>query len=183
MNREEKQEQIERLREVFQGNPTGFLTGFSGLKVEQLNNLRNLLRKEGIGYQVVKNSLAKKALKGTELEGGLEKMLEGPTALAYTAEEPAKPAKILKAFSKDNDKLIVKGGYMYGSVFGQKDLDRVAALPGKNELRSAVLSAIIGVPRGLVTVFNEVPASFVRLINARREALEKGEAPAVAAEG
>lgn len=157
---------------MFRQSTSGFLTGFSGLKVEQLNGLRNLLRKEGISYQVIKNSLAKKALEGTDLEA-LSKLLEGPTAMAYTAaDEPSKPAKILKGFARDNDKLVFKGGYLYGQVFGSQDLDRIASLPGRDELRGMLLGAMLGVPRGLLTLFNEVPSSFLRLIEARRKELE-----------
>lgn len=172
MNREEKHQQIEQLRQLFLENSSAFLTSFSGLKVEELNGLRSQLRKEGIGYQVIKNTLAKKALEGTGLEG-LSKLLEGPTAMAFTSEEPAKPAKILRSFARDNEKLVVKGGYLHGEVFGAADVERIASLPGRDELRAMVLGALIGVPRGILTLFNEVPAGFVRLIDARRAELEK----------
>ncbi|MDY0058462.1 MAG: 50S ribosomal protein L10 [Myxococcota bacterium] len=179
MNREEKQQEIEHLRQVFQGSVAGVLTGFRGQTVEEVNKLRSDLRKAGVSYQVIKNSLAKKAIAGTEL-ADLAAMLEGPTALAYTAADAAVPAKILKGFCKDTDKVTVKGGYVDGKLFGAADLDRIASLPTRDEARATVLGLFNGVPRGLVTLFHEVPSSFVRVLEARRTELEKG-APEAAA--
>lgn len=172
MNREEKQQEIEHLRAVFSGSVSGVLTEFRGLTVEEVNKLRSNLRSAGVTYQVIKNTLAKKAIQGTSL-AGLASSLEGPTALAFTATDAAGPAKVLKAFIKENKKVSVKGGFVDGTPFPASDLDRVAALPTRDEVRSMLLGLLGGVPRGLVTLFNEVPASFVRVIEARRVELEK----------
>lgn len=178
MNREDKQHEIEHLRQVFSGSVSGVLTEFRGLTVEEVNKLRSELRKAGVSYQVIKNTLAKKAIQGTNL-AGLFPMLEGPTALAYTVSDAAGPAKVLKTFTKENNKVSVKGGFVDGTPFPASDLDRVAALPTRDEIRSMLLGLLSGVPRGVVTLFNEVPASFARVIEARRVKLEQpAEEPA-----
>jgi len=172
VNRDQKQTEIEELHEAFGKASAAYLTNFTGIRVEALNKLRVELNQIGVSYRVVKNTLARKALQGTNLTE-LGSMFEGPTAVAFATDDPVAPAKVLKAYRKDNEKLVVKGGYLDGRIFGASDLDAIAALPGRDELRSAVLSVIIGVPRGIVTILNEIPTGFVRVLDARREQLEE----------
>jgi len=175
VDRETKKAQIAELHGMF-GNASGaYLTGFSGLTVEEVNELRGEFRKVDVSYRVVKNTLARKALEGTPL-AELASMFEGPTAVALSDADPVAPAKVLKAFIKDHECLSCKGGYLDGELFGAEDLDRIAALPGRDDLRSMLLSLVVGVPRGIVTIFGEVPAGFVRVIEARRKELEEPEA-------
>ena len=171
MDRETKKSQVADLHEAFSKASGAYLTSFSGLTVEDLNLLRSEFRKVNVSYRVVKNTLARKALEGTPL-AELASLFEGPTAVALSEEDPVAPAKVLKAYRKDHEKLEVKGGYLDGELFGTGDLDRIAALPGRDELRSMVLSVLVGVPRGVVTVLHEVPTGFVRVLEARREQLE-----------
>ncbi len=174
MRKEDKSKLIEQLHAELKDAQAAYLTGFSGLTVGEMNALRVEFKKQGVSYRVVKNTLARKALEGTPLEE-LSKLFQGPTALAYTTDDPVVPAKIIKNFMKDNEKLEFKGGYLDGEVFGPDALERIASLPSRDDLRATLLSVIVGVPRGIVTLMHEVPAGLVRVLDARREQLDKGE--------
>jgi len=170
LNRTEKEALVASLHEGLKGAQAAFLTGFSGLGVEALRVLRQEFQKEGIRYKVVKNTLARRAVQGTAFEDLAEHFV-GPTAIAYTDGDPVSSAKILKDFVKKNEKFEIKVGSMEGRTLTADDVNALAALPGRDQLRSMVLAALVGVPQQMVGVLAAVSRDLVGVLDAREKKL------------
>jgi large subunit ribosomal protein L10 len=149
------------------------LVDFRGLTVEADTKLRNEFRASGCEYRVVKNTLLGRAVKGTEMEA-IGKLLEGPTAIAYSFEDPATPAKIATKVAKEQEKFIIKGGFVSGQTLDQKGVESLSQLPGKDELRAKFLATLNAVPQNFLALLNAAPQNFMYLLAAREQGL-KGE--------
>lgn len=171
MNRTEKSAVIERLRTALAGVPAVIVTDFKGLTVEQVTGLRSELRKADVKFEVVKNTLARQAIKGSSKEN-LGEMLRGNSAIAYHDDDPTAPAKILTEFAKNNDKLALKGAWLDGKLLDPAGVEQLSTLPGKDELRGKLLSVIAGVPTKFVRTLIAGPTQFVRVLQARAQQLE-----------
>ena len=141
MNRTDKQVIIEEMQKVLLNHSTFYFVDFKGLKVKEISRLRNKVRESSGKMKVVKNTLLIKASKGTNLESA-GKFLEGPTAIAWSQNDPIPLAKTLMSFSKDNPNLKVKGGFVEGSLLTSNDVEVLSKLPGINELRARVIGLI-----------------------------------------
>jgi large subunit ribosomal protein L10 len=141
MNRAEKEQELEELRAGFNSAASLVLGCHQGIPVNVVNELRAEFRKAGVQYKVVKNSLAKIAVRNTPM-AGLEKFFVGPVAVAYSTEDPVAPAKILRDFAKKNEKYKLLAGYLDGEAFGADGVERLAAIPSKDELRAQFLSLL-----------------------------------------
>ena len=113
MNRAEKSEQVEEIREILDGTQLVVLTEYSGLDVSSMVELRNGLRGINAGYRIMKNTLAKIATEGTALEE-LNPHFKGPIGVAYTKDDAAATAKLLVNFQKEHEKLEIKAGFLSG---------------------------------------------------------------------
>ncbi len=172
MNRNEKSAVIERLRGALADVPAVVLADFQGLTVEEVDQLRSEMRKAEVTYEVVKNTLARQAIMGTSKDV-LSTLLKGNTSLAYHAEDPTAPAKVLREFAKDHDKLQIKGGWLDGSLLDLAGVEQLAKLPGKDELRSKLLNLFMGVPTQFVRTLIAGPQTFLQVLEARRQSLEE----------
>src|SRR5262245_25288216 len=143
---------------------------YRGLKVSQMTDLRTKARKSGVYLRVVKNTLARKAIAGTQFET-VGKSLKGPLVLAFSKEDPGAAARLVKAFAKDNDKLVPTLVSLGGSVLGAKDLDKVASLPTLETARATLLGALQAPVGKLVRTINEPHAKLVRAIAAYKDKL------------
>lgn len=170
MNRTAKEQFIAALNEDLKNAQVAYLTGFRGLRVEELRQLRQEFHKEGVRYKVVKNTLAKLALEGTEFEE-LTGLFDGPTAIAYTDGEPVTSAKLLEEFAKKNKKFEIRGGVLGGKILDLDAIKALAALPSSDELRATLLAAMTSVPQALVGVLSAVPRDFVGVLDAREKQL------------
>lgn len=170
MNRAQKSEVVERLKQALDGVPAVILTDFCGLDVEKTNELRSQFRKADVHYEVVKNTLIRRAVDGTPLEG-LGEFLKGNTAIAFHRDDPVSPAKIIADFARTNEKLVIKGGWLSGKVLDEAGVKQLATLPGKDELRAKLLSVFNGVPSQFVRLLSAAQAGFVRVLQARADAL------------
>jgi large subunit ribosomal protein L10 len=132
------------------------LTDFKGSTVAQLNTLRRNFEKNGVQFQVVKNTLARRAIAGTEHEP-LAPLFKGNIGVLSASEDPQRMAKLLKETIKDNDKLIVRAGYFDGGVLDQKGVLAVADLPSREQLLTTLLRTIQEGPRQIVSVL-QAPA-------------------------
>ncbi len=155
MNKQEKSNEIDSLSTVFQGTQHAFLVGFQGLTVQVDTTLRAEMRKAGITYKVVKNTLARRAAKGTALEVVSDQFV-GATAVAINPEDPISVAKLLLKFSKENQKFVFKGGVLEGKPIGAKDLEALASMPSREELMSKLMFVINSGAQRLATVTSAV---------------------------
>jgi len=134
MNRTERQQEVEALHAEFQRSANAYLVEFTGLKVEQVNDLRRKIRKASGRYRVVKNRLAIRAAEGTPLAGHAP-LFDGPTAVAYSQADPVGLAKVLAEFQK-NAPIKVKGLVLEGVAMPATALEGIVNLPARPELIS-----------------------------------------------
>src|SRR5688572_32247964 len=125
---EDKKALVAEVAAVAQTAQSVVAAEYRGLTVTQMTDLRTRARKSGVYLRVVKNTLARKAIAGTQFEV-VSKSLKGPLVLAFSKEDPGAAARLVKAFAKDNDKLVPTVVALGGSLYAAKDLDKVANLP------------------------------------------------------
>jgi large subunit ribosomal protein L10 len=155
VDRSGKQKLVSEIKETIGDAQLVVITQQSGLTVAEVSDLRRKMRAAGAGYKVAKNRLAQIALKGTKYEG-LEKLLKGPTAIAYSS-DPIAAAKVAVTFAKGNEKLKIVGGSMGTDVMGPDAVKALAALPSLNELR-AKLVGMLQTPATRVATILQAPA-------------------------
>jgi large subunit ribosomal protein L10 len=180
VTRARKKEQVEKLSADLQNVSNAVVATYSKLTVAQDYELRKVLRGAGAKYQVVKNTLAELAAKGTKVEEGL-KNLTGVTSIAYTTGDPVAMAKALTKYAKDTPEFTFKVGVVEGRVISIKEIEALASLPSKEELYSKLLFLINAPAQRLVTVMNAVGRDVAVVLG---QGVEKGkfagEAPAEA---
>ena len=164
----ENTESVAELKERFAGVQTAVLTEYRGLTVRQLSDLRKQLKGASAEYKVVKNRLARIAIKDSALDG-LGKHLTGPTGVAYTRHDPVSVAKALQAFVKNNPALTIKVGVVEGKILEPSALKSLADLPSKEALRAQLVGALQGPMSKLVTLLTAVQGELVRVIEARSQ--------------
>src|ERR1044071_2219734 len=145
MERTEKVEAVDLLKSDLAKATSLVLADFRGLTVMVDTNLRREFRASGCQYRVVKNTLLGRAVKGTAMEG-IESLLAGPTAIAYSFEDPAAPAKVATKLAKAEEKFVIKGGFVEGKALDAKGVEALSNLPGKDELRATFLATLLAVP-------------------------------------
>ena len=184
MNKSEKEQVVAELVERLRTSDTLIVADYRGLTMPQIDALRGELLKHGARFQVVKNTLTRRAAEvaGTE---HLLAMLEGPTAIAFVESEgdPAAVAKALAAAAKETQVIEFRGGVMQGRPITPVEVDTLAKLPTLDVLRSQVLGAITGPVTTIVALFNAPLQNLFGLIDARIEQLGGApEAPVEAAQ-
>jgi large subunit ribosomal protein L10 len=150
-----KTEQVEKLSKELKNVTNIVVTTYTKMTVAQDYELRKALRGAGAKYQVVKNTLAERAAKGTKVEGAL-KDLAGVTSIAYTTGDPVAMAKALRKYAKDAPEFTFKVGVVEGRVVTIKEIEALATMPSKEELYSKLLFLITAPAQRLVTVMNAV---------------------------
>ena len=144
---------------------------YRGLTVTQMTDLRSKARKSGVYLRVVKNTLARKAIAGTKFEC-VGKSLKGPLILAFSKEDPGAAARLVKAFAKDNDKLVTTVVSLGGVALSAKDLDKVASLPTLETARAMLLGTLQAPVSMLVRTVAEPHTMLVRAIAAVKDKRE-----------
>jgi len=159
-----KQKDLEALTEQFKNAKAAMLVGFKGMTVPKDQELRNQLREAGVTYEVVKNTLARKAAAGTALELATEQF-KGVTAVALSQQDPVNLSKAISKFAKANPEIFsFKAGVVEGKVVALKDVEAIASLPSKEELISKVMFLINCQAQRLVTVLSAVPRNLAIVI-------------------
>lgn len=138
---EAKQQAVQDIAEKLRGSATTVVADYRGLTVAQVTELRKQLREAGIEFQVLKNTLVRRATAEAELSE-LDEVLSGPTAIAFSREDAVAPAKILNDFAKKNEALEIKGGVVEGRVVDVDQIKALAALPSREGLLSMLLSVL-----------------------------------------
>lgn len=128
---------------------------YRGLTVEQDTNLRAALRKANVNYQVIKNTMSSRALAEAGFEG-LDEVLKGPTAIAYSKDDVIAPAKVIKEFADKFDKLNIKGGTLEGKSIDLNDINRLASIPPVEVLYGQVVCGLISPIAGLAILLNAI---------------------------
>jgi large subunit ribosomal protein L10 len=160
----QKQQDLDALTEQFQRATAAMLVGFNKLTVAKDQELRNQLREAGVRYEVVKNTLARKAAEGTPFAQATEHF-KGVTAIATSEGDPVTLSKAISKFTKANpDIFSFKVGVVEGRVVALPDVEAIAALPSKEELISKVMFLINCQAQRLVTVLSAVPRNLAIVV-------------------
>ena len=176
MKRSEKEQIIAEVHELAMRAKSLFFADFTGITVEQVNELRREFRKSNVDYRVVKNTLARKAL---ETVANCDKVLDrlvGHTAIAFSYDDPVAPAKIIKKFRDKHEKLSVKVCVVETQVYEGKQLDELAKLPSRSELIAGILGSLQSPIAGVLGAVTAVMRDLVSVI----DAIEKKKATSAA---
>ncbi len=157
MPRPEKVQAVSDIKEALEGAEAVFLTEYRGLSVKAVQELRRALRDSGAEYKVVKMTLAKLAAGDAGIDG-LDDYLAGPTALAFAHRDPVATAKALRDFSRTNDVLVLKAGYLSGNILTPEEVSRLADI----EPREVLLARIAGAAKAPLVKGAGFLASFTR---------------------
>ena len=163
----EKQAVVEELTERLKNASAGVFVDYKGITVSDDTALRADMRKNDVSYTVIKNTLARFALKNVGLEE-LDSILNGTTSLATSADDPIAPFKIVNDYSKKlNDIFNVKAAFMDGKILSENEINELSQLSSKNDLISITLGTMLAPISGLACVLNQIA-----------EKMGAGEAPA-----
>jgi len=164
----EKEAIVAEVAEVANSALSVVVAEYAGLESTDMDDLRAKAREGGVYLRVVKNTLARRALEGTEY-ACLQETLVGPLLMAFSQEDPGSAARVVKDFAKENDKLAVKALSIGGQLLEASELDRLAKLPTKDQAISMLMSVMQAPVTKLARTLNEVPGKLVRTVAAIRD--------------
>ena len=169
---EQKKDVVKELNVFATKSVSGAIAEYSGLSVQDMTLLRNQARESDIYLKVVKNTLSKRAFEETDFKCLVDD-LNGPIIIALSKEDLASPARLFKNFSKDNEQLKTVGLAINGEAFPVSDIDRISKLPTKDEAYSMLLGLMKAPIEKAVSLMNEIPTKFVRVVNAQKDTQEE----------
>ena len=168
LNLEDKKALVTEVSAVAASAVSVVAAEYRGLTVTQMTDLRAKARAQGVYMRVVKNTLARKAVAGTSFEC-IGPALKGPLVLAFSKEDPGAAARVIKAFAKDNDKLVATLVSLGGQLLPGKDIDRVASLPTREQALAMLMGVMRAPIQKLVGPLNAAPSKLVRTLAAVRD--------------
>lgn len=171
MNRQDKAQIIEQLTEKATRANVAVVTDFKGISVEQITDLRAKLREAGVEYQVVKNTLARIALKETDHEVLCEHFKEN-CAIALGFDDPVAPAKVLADYAKTNKKFVMRFASLEGKFLDEAAVKELAKMPTKPEMLGSLLGTMNAVPTNFVGLLANVPRNFLNALTAIKDQKE-----------
>ena len=138
---ERKQELVNQIAEEIKASSSVVIADYRGLNVAEVTELRNNMRNEGLTFKVYKNSLVRRAMEQAGIEG-LDEVLTGPHAFAFSTDDAVAPARVLNDFAKEHENLELKAGVIEGKVADQAEIKAIATLPSREGLLSMLLSVL-----------------------------------------
>lgn len=162
---EDKKAIVAEVSEVAENALSAVIADYRGLTVGQMTALRKQARDGGVYLKVVRNTLARRAVEGTEFECMQEAMV-GPTVLAFSQEDPGAAARLMKDFAKENAELEVKALSISGQLLGAEQIDVLAKMPTLDQARAMLMSVMIAPVTKLARTLNEFPGSITRVMAA-----------------
>lgn len=175
LSRESKESLVESYQGGVATAPNVFLVKYQGITVPQVTDLRTRVRESGGHYEVVKNRIVLRVLDGSALED-LKGHFEGPTAVAYSEDDPVALAKVLTDFAKEVPAIQFKAGLVDGQVVEPEQVKQIATLPSREELVAKLLFLLQSPISGFVRVVAALPRGFVTVLEQVRQEKEKQEA-------
>ena len=174
LNLEQKQAVVAEVAAQLANAQAVIVAEYRGLDVARVTQLRSKARKSGLYLRVLKNTLARRAVKGTPFEQLSDQMV-GPLMYGIAA-DPVAGAKVIAEFAKENELFVIKGGAMANTKMSDKDVKALALLPSREELIAKLMGTMQAPVAKLVRTMNEVPGKFARTLAAYRDSKEKAAA-------
>jgi large subunit ribosomal protein L10 len=168
MNLDGKKVVVSELAAVAASAHSAIAAEYRGLSVSQMTELRKQARSSGVYLRVVKNTLARRAVEGTDFEC-MQQGLVGPLVLAFSQDEPGAAARLMKDFTKNHEKLQIKLVSFGGQMLGAGDLDRLAQMPTRDQAISLLMAVMKAPLDKFARTLNEVPGKLVRTVAAIRD--------------
>ena len=168
---EQKQQIVAEVNEVAASALSAVVADYRGLTVAQMTEMRSKARETGVYLRVVRNTLAKRAMEGTDY-ACLEEVFVGPSLIAFSQEDPGSAARLLKDYAKQHEALEVKALAIGGEMFSADQIDRVATLPTLDQARALLMAVLQAPVVKLARTLNEVPGKLVRTVAAVRDQKE-----------
>lgn len=168
---EQKKAMVQEVAAVAEQALTAVSAEYRGLTAVQMDRLRAQARERGVYLRVVKNTLARRAVAGTEFECMTEGF-HGPLLLAFSQDDPGAAARLVRDFRKEYPALVARNVAFGGQLYSAEHLDRLASLPTREEALSKLMATMRAPVQKLTTTVNEVPGKLVRTLAAVREAKE-----------
>lgn len=165
MNRDSKTQLVLDIRESLDKASLIVVTQQVGMTVDQSTKLRREMKDQGAEFKVLKNTLARIAVKDTRFES-VSSLLSGPTALAYS-EDPIAAAKVIAKFASSNEQLKIVGGFLNGQVLSEASVKALATLPSLDELRAKIIGVISAPATKLATLLQEPACRMARVLAAK----------------
>ena len=171
MNRSEKKDFVEKLKTELNNSSSVIVAHYSGLTVDQAEDLRKEMRNNGAKFKVTKNRLTKLALSDTQFKD-IADLFSGPTAIAYS-EDPIAPAKVAVSFEKKLEKFKIVGGGYDGEKINLEKINFLATLPSIDELRGKIVGLISSPAQKIASIIKEPAGQMARLVGAQSKSLEE----------
>ena len=164
MDRVQKADAVKDLNGLFTEAGAVIVAHYSGLTVAEMSDLRARMRAAGASFRVAKNRLAKRALEGTQV-AGISGLFTGPTGIG-TSKDPVAAPKVLVAYAKENEKLVILGGAAVGSVLDLQGVKTLAELPSLDELRGKIIGLLLAPATKVACVLQAPAAQLARVLSA-----------------
>ena len=176
MPTEAKRAQVESIRELLESSTAVVSTDYTGLSVQSMTDLRRALRGNDVGFRVVKNTLTHLAADAAG-KPGMKEIVEGPTGIAFSFDDPVAPAKAIREFVRSTrSPMTIRGGLLGEQVLTADEVDKLADVPSKEELVARLMGQLLAPITGLAYVLDAPVASLARVLQRRIETANQGEA-------
>lgn len=168
---QDKQAIVAEVAEVASSAYSAIAAEYRGMTVDEMTALRKQARENGVYLRVVRNTLARRAIEGTDFEC-MQETLVGPLVLAFSQEDPGAAARLIRDYSKECDKLVVKSIGISGQLMDASELDTLAKMPTYDQAVASLMSVMQAPITKFVQTLNEVPGKLVRTVAAIRDSKE-----------